>query len=129
MAGLAGLTGDVALLLLDRPFSSQEATPLSLASPAKQIARRAFTLYAFRRDNPSQPTPPLTCIHSATLPGLLGLDCPVVSGNSGAPLLQRQDEEWQVVAVVVAASRSGPIRSWAVQPSASLQHRIANPPE
>lgn len=127
--GLAGLTEDVALIVLDRPFSSQEATPLSLASPVKQQADRVFTLYAFRRDNPSQPTPPQTCIESATLPGLLGLDCPVVSGNSGAPLLQRQGEEWQVVAVMVAASPSGPIRSWAVQPSVLLQQRIAGAPE
>lgn len=128
MAGLAGLTEDVALIVLDKPFSPEEATPLPLVSLADQAADWAFTLHAFRRDNPSQPAPPLTCIPRATLPGLIGLDCPVVSGNSGAPLLHRQGNEWFVVAVMVAASRPGPIRSWAVLPSQMLKQRIADAP-
>ncbi|TGD45365.1 serine protease [Pseudotabrizicola sediminis] len=128
MAGLAGLTEDVALVVLDQPFSPDEASPLSLASSADHTENRAFTLHAFRRDNPSQPAPPLACIPHTTLPGLIGFDCSVISGNSGAPLLHRQGTEWQVVAVMVAASHSGQIRSWAVLPSILLRQRITDAP-
>lgn len=124
-AGLAGLTKDVALIVLDQPFSPQEATPLPLAPPADGD----FTLHAFRRDAPDQPVPPVACRPLATPPGLLGLDCPVVSGNSGAPLLQRHVTQWQIVAVMVAGSGSGQIRSWAVLPPALLRQRIADGPE
>ncbi len=51
--------------------------------------------------------PPQTCHTLATRHGLLGLDCPVVSGNSGAPLLQRTEWGWQVVATMVASSSTG----------------------
>lgn len=128
VAGLAGLTADIALLILDRPFSLQEASPLPLA-PLQDADRRAFTLFAFRRDNPSQPAPAFTCPTRAALPGLLGLGCPVVSGNSGAPLLQRQGNAWQVVAVMAAASHTGPVRSWAVEPTVLLRKQIADGPE
>ena len=120
LPGLAGLTGDVALILVDPPFSPEEAIPLRLAPPADGD----FTLHAFRRDAPDQPAPAVTCIPRATPPGLLGLDCPVVSGNSGAPLLQRHGPDWQIAAVMVAASGSGPIRSWAALPPVLLQQRI-----
>jgi hypothetical protein len=49
----------------------------------------------------------------------------VVSGNSGAPLLQWDGAGWQVVAVMVASARGGPVRSWAVLPPAPLRLRIA----
>ena len=41
-------------------------------------------------------------------PGLLGLSCPVVSGNSGAPLLQAHGTGWQIAAIMVASGRPGP---------------------
>ncbi len=40
-------------------------------------------MHGFRRDDPGHPAPPQTCQTLATRPGMLGLDCPVVSGNSG----------------------------------------------
>ena len=125
LAGLAGLPRDVALIVLDAPFSPREATPLRLAAPLEG----AFTLHAFRRDSPESPAPPVDCGLRSALPGLLGLDCPVVSGNSGAPLLERQGTDWWIVAVMVAASSGGPVRSWAVLPPTKVQQRIAAPPK
>lgn len=125
VAGLAGLPEDVALIVLDAPFSPEEATPLRLAVPLEG----AFTLHAFRRDSSERPALPVACGLRTALPGLLGLDCPVVSGNSGAPLLQYQVTAWWIVAVMVAASPSGPIRSWAVLPPTKLLQRIALQPK
>ena len=121
LSGTAGLTGDIALVVLDTAFSAEMARPLPLASPATGD----FILHAFRRDAPAQPSGPSLCSQLATQPGLLGFDCLAVSGNSGAALLQRSDSGWAVVAIMIAASASGPVRSWAVVPSDDLRQRIA----
>lgn len=120
LSGAAGLAEDVALVLLEAPFPPGVAEPLPLVPPSAT----AFTLPAFRRDAPGQPSPPLACHLRAANPGLLGLDCPAVSGNSGAPLLQREGDGWQIVAVMVAASGAGPVRSWAALPPDWVQQRI-----
>lgn len=120
LSGAAGLAEDVALVMLQAPFPPGAAEPLSLAPPSATT----FTLLAFRRDAPDQLSPPSACHPRASIPGLLGLDCPAVSGNSGAPLLQRGDNGWQVVAIMVAASGSGTVRSWAALPPDWVQLRI-----
>jgi hypothetical protein len=51
----------------------------------------------------------------------------VVSGNSGAPLLQRDGDGWRVVAVMVASAQGWPVRSWAVLPPAALWLRVQQP--
>lgn len=119
-AGMAGLPEDVALLVLDAPFPPEAVAPLPLMDPAGS----SFTLIAFRRDAPDQPPRHDICATVITVPGLLGLGCAVVSGNSGAPLLTREGTGWRIVAVMVAASRAGPVRSWAALPPAALRQRI-----
>ena len=121
VAGMAGLAGDVALVVLAAPFPPEAVAPLPLMDPAG----RSFTLIAFRRDAPDQPPRRDLCATLATAPGLLGLGCAVVSGNSGAPLLARDGTGWRIVAVMVAASQGGPVRSWAALPPAALRLRIA----
>jgi hypothetical protein len=81
-------------------------------------------LIGFDRSAPGQPQTAALCRPLAKPPGLLALDCPVVSGNSGAPLLERDGNGWQVVAVMVALAQGGPIRSWAVVPPAPLRLQI-----
>ena len=115
------LAEDVALVVLEEPMAKDVASPLPLAN----AATGALTLYAFRRDAPNHPSGPSTCTQLAALPGSLGFNCPAVSGNSGAPLLQQVGTGWAVVAVMVAASASGPVRSWAVLPPDGLRQRIA----
>lgn len=85
LPGSEDLDEDVALVVLDRPITAEMASPLPLAPPSEA----PHEMHGFRRDDPGHPAPPQTCHTLATRPGLLGLDCPVVSGNSGAPLLQR----------------------------------------
>ena len=119
-AGMAGLPEDVALLVLDAPFATEAVAPLPLIDPAGS----SFTLIAFRRDAPDQPPRRDICGIVITAPGLLGFDCAVVSGNSGAPLLVWDGTDWRIVAVMVAASRAGPVRSWAALPPDGLRQRI-----
>lgn len=119
-AGMVGLAEDVALLVLDAPFPSAAVAPLPLMDPAGST----FTLIGFRRDAPNQPPHRDICETVASATGLLGFDCAVVSGHSGAPLLARDGTGWRIVAVMVAASRGGPVRSWAVLPPAALRLRI-----
>jgi protease YdgD len=126
LSGIDGLAGDIALVELETPFPPEVAYPLPLTSPATASpAAGVFTLHAFRRDAPDQPSEHTTCSQLATQPGLLGFDCLVVSGNSGGALLQRRGKDWTVVAIMVAASTGGPVRSWAVLTPDDLRQRIA----
>ena len=125
LAGSVGSAEDLALVVLEGAFPAEVARPLPLASPAT----REFTLHAFRRDAPGHPAEPSTCHQLAVFPGLLGLDCRAVSGNSGAPLLQRAKGGWQVVAIMVAASDAGPIHSWATLPPEWVLQRSTFPLE
>jgi protease YdgD len=117
---MAGLAGDVALVVLETPFPPEAVTPLPLADPAGEV----FTLIAFDRTAPDRPPRRDSCARLAAAPGLMGLGCAVVSGNSGAPLLLADGTGWHIVAVMVAASRAGPVRSWAALPPAALRLRI-----
>jgi hypothetical protein len=83
-----------------------------------------LTLFAFDRSAPDQPPRIALCRSIAGLPGLLALDCPVQSGNSGAPLLLKTDGMWQLVAVMVASANDVRVRAWAVLPPPSLRTRI-----
>ncbi len=121
--GLGGLVEDVALIVLDAALPPQEFPPLALATPGDG----PFTFVGFDRSAPDQPMSAETCRPLAKPPGLLALDCMVLSGNSGAPLLQRYADGWRVVAVMVASAKGGPVRSWAVVPPATLRLRIPQP--
>lgn len=112
LPGSEDLSADIALVLLDHPIVAEMATPLPLATPSEG----PHEMHGFRRDDPGRPATPQICHTLAVIPGLLGFDCPAVSGNSGAPILQRTEEGWEVVAIMVAASAIGPVRSWGVRP-------------
>lgn len=124
-AGLEQLLQDVALVVLETPLPAATYPPL----PVGAAIDGPLTLAAFDRSAPHRAPTPALCVPLATPPGLLGLDCPVVSGNSGAPLMQRDGRSWQVVAVMVASARGGGVRSWAVLPPAPLRLRIAVQPK
>lgn len=118
-----GLAGDLALVRLDLPIPPGAAAPLALAPRTAQGLR----MIAYRRDMPEMRSDG-ACGVLLQRGATLGLDCSAVSGNSGAPLLQRGDAGWQVVAVMVAQDRQGRIvRSYAVVPPADLAAEIAPP--
>jgi len=127
LPGSEDLSADVALIVLSHPIAAEVALPLPLTTPSGVL----YEMYGFRRDDPGRPAQALTCQALAIRPGLMGLDCPAVSGNSGAPLLQRTEKGWQVVAIMVAASAKGSVRSWAVMTpewvQQALKHRPGDP--
>lgn len=118
--GLTGLAEDAALLVLEAALPSADFPPLPLSDPGVG----PLNLIAFDREAPDRPRQKALCRPLAKPEGLMALDCPVVSGNSGAPLLQETVEGPRVVAIMVASARNGPIRSWAVLPPVDLRNRI-----
>jgi len=128
LSPLAGLPGDTALLRLATPLLPAAVLPLMLIPAEGAAQERAFTLVAYRRDAPARPVVEDGCRLIETEFPLLGLGCPVVSGNSGAPLLVQRGDIWLVAAVMVAQSRSpGPIRAIAVVPDPQLRGQIPPP--
>lgn len=120
-----GMMQDVALMVLDAPIDAKLIRPLSLA-PQDQLAEH-YRFIGYRRDAPEIVQHHDTCALAAAQPGVLVLTCPVVSGNSGAPVLVQRQGEWQVAAVMVAQSNGGDVRSFAVIPDDNLRARIALP--
>lgn len=119
-AGRMGLAADVALVRLDRAIPGNVVVPLPLA--LRQTT--ALRMIAYRRDAPEQ-RGDQDCRVVVQYATSLGLRCPAVSGNSGAPLLQRTEDGWQVVAVMVAQDRQNRIvRSYAVLPSDDLAQAV-----
>lgn len=118
------LAHDVALLRLARPVSADLATPLALIGREDNRLR----LVSYRRDAPGLRADAL-CATLLQNGSVLGLDCPAVSGNSGAPLMQAgSDGRWQVVAVMVAQNRNpGILRSYAVEVPPDLIARAGLP--
>lgn len=121
VSGPGKLAHDVALLRLDRAIGPDEVVPLRLEPRHDNQLR----LVSYRRDDPGIRAE-ADCTLLVQNGGVLGLNCPVVSGNSGAPLMQPgPDGTWQVVAVMVAQNRtSGLLRSFAVEVPADLAARL-----
>ncbi|WP_165354519.1 serine protease [Tropicimonas sp. IMCC6043] len=103
---------DVAFLRLDTPIVAAEATPVPLADlPADP---GPLTIIGYRRDRPHALSRQQGCAIRWRDAGVLGLDCPVMEGSSGAPVLAAGPDGWRVVALVAArASRGGRIASLA----------------
>ena len=123
---LTGLIGDLALVVLAEPIPVAVAAPLPLAGTEAVLGDR-FTLIAYRRDAADRPQRSDACTLLATAPGLMGLSCLAVSGNSGAPLLEWDGTGWRIAAVMVAVANGGAVRSWAVIPPQALRTRIRSP--
>jgi protease YdgD len=112
---------DLALLRLAQPIPADRASALPLAMRDADT----FTVVAYRRDAPMQAVRRDDCNAVTAPPSLLGLTCPVVSGNSGAPVLQRIDAGWQVVAVIVASANGGRLQALAAIPPPAFRAQIA----
>ena len=92
------LGADLALLQLDAPITEVTPLPIAQAPPVPFVTR--YVAYANGRgevlagyDN---------CHVRQPLGDVIGLDCPVRAGNSGAPVLTWVDGELAVVGVLVA---------------------------
>lgn len=113
------LAGDMALVVLEAPLRAEGLVPLALAAPKGE----RFSIIAYRSDAPEEAQRRDDCTWLASSPGVMGLTCPVVTGNSGAGVLEWTGTEWVVVAVMVARD-AAPIRSWAVLPEGAFADRI-----
>lgn len=129
--GVLALPGDIALLRLEYPIPVAEVPPMPLADLAEDPGAAAPLMrIAYRREAPDRPEVQGRCMTLTgppDFPGLLGLSCAAVSGQSGSPLLLRDGAGWRLVAVTVATSRGSAVRSWAVLPSPALRAWIAGP--
>jgi len=118
----SALAGDMALIVLEAPMRAKGLVPLAIA-PAKG---ERFSIIGYRSDAPETAERRDDCDWLATSPGVMGLTCEAVSGNSGAGVLEWTGTDWVVVAVLVA--RDGPpIRSWAVVPQGDVTARTRAP--
>lgn len=98
--GLARFAVDQALITLATPVPARLARPLPLAGP---FGRPELGIIAYARARPAGLHGQLDCAQVLPPPeDQLMLACPVVSGNSGAPALERVAQGWSVRGVVVA---------------------------
>ncbi len=117
---------DLALIQLAEPVAADKATPVPLGWMGE--AEPPFSLIAYRRDRPHALSNQPDCHPLSKTDQMLGLSCPVVSGNSGAPVLGRINGQWHVLAVMSASvNRSQWIKSLAVIPDAAFRALIPAP--
>lgn len=119
--GATHLENDLALLRLAEPIAADQVTPLLLAMGVQD---GPFAFYGYDRSQPDLAPKGAVCRTLTQIPPqapqVIGLDCSVVSGNSGGPLLVRDAAGmWQVAAMMVARGRA-PVLSLAVLPPANL---------
>jgi len=126
----AAVTGDrandVALLRLARLIPRDAVVPLKLSDPAERTSAKGYAVFAYRRDASDKPGGRVDCRRMADFPGVLALSCPVVSGNSGAPVLLWDGKGWRIAAVMVASvgSAGGAVRSLAALIPPDISARI-----
>lgn len=101
----AGVGSDLALLALDEPVGPGAATPIQSGALPKQ-AGTPFAIVSYGRDRSQAPSIEAPCTRASLFSGTIALDCPVTSGNSGAPVLAGEGGERRVVAVVSAMGRA-----------------------
>ncbi len=100
---------DLALLLLDGTVPPDLIAPIPLADPGAEAAEVAIFGYL----NPDRDLlhGHETCALRPLGDGLLGSDCRVVSGLSGAPALSGGPGDWRVEGIAVATVNAPPLRA------------------
>lgn len=115
------IAGDVGLLRLDHALPGVRPLAFSDGESASLLV-----MVSYRRDDPHLPTVEPDCGILSTTPALFALACPAVSGNSGAPLLVAQGQDWAIAGVMVARDRRGGlVGAWAARPRLGLRTAVA----
>jgi len=121
-----GDPGDIALIRLASPLPPDIARPMPLIAPEQ--AKPPYRVIGYRHDLPGPLTGHAACAPvPRNAPGTLGLDCAVVGGNSGAPVLSLVDGAWRVVASVSARVGGHALRAIAVIPQGTFAARAGAP--
>ncbi|WP_116131845.1 serine protease [Tropicimonas sp. IMCC34043] len=99
---------DIAFLRLAAPIPDTEVAPMALAAlpdPAPPLV-----IVGYRRDRPHALSRQAPCAVVYREPDQIGLDCAVIPGSSGAPVLWLSPQGWRVVALVSASvAGAGPV--------------------
>lgn len=91
---------DIAVLQLNEPIKTTAVMPLSL-SDAAALRLGDLALLGYHRKRPNVINGRFDCSTiSESSPSILLLECEVISGNSGGPVLAAVGDEWKVVAVI-----------------------------
>ena len=99
-ASPAGVVADLALLELDEAVAAEDAAAFPTGDLAEDAGPLAIVSYA--RDRAQAPSIETPCELAASFAGVAALACAVNYGASGAPVLQGEEGERRVVAVVSA---------------------------
>jgi len=113
------LQSDLAVIRLNAPIPRGKVVPL-VTDPGAS-ADGGLSIIGYRGDRPNALSRILGCTAVAQSARLLGLDCPVTFGTSGAPVLAQTAAGWRVIGVVSAGvNRGGRIRTLAARPSTAF---------
>ncbi|MEP3844152.1 MAG: trypsin-like serine protease [Paracoccaceae bacterium] len=90
---------DIGLLFLDTPFD--DIAPMTLQDPPFQPQLTSVAMIGYHQRRPFALSGNLDCPVLRFTDKVARVGCPVVSGNSGGPVLQQTpDGAWEIVAVV-----------------------------
>lgn len=93
-------TADIALVALETPIA--DPAPLPLAAPGSGLEAGEVALLGYHRNTPHLLSGDLACPARPFENGLIRVDCPVVGGNSGGPVLRKTAPGWEIIGVVSA---------------------------
>ena len=105
-AGHIDIASDLAVIELARPLAGVAPLPLA-ALPDAAPAALALTIVGYRADRPHIASRQGPCFVTARGAGAVALDCEVVPGTSGAPVLTEGPDGPAVAAIVSASSLRG----------------------
>jgi len=112
---------DLAILRLAGRFPVESVPPIPV-NPVADISG-PLSVIGYRQDRPNALTRSAGCKALMRARGILGLDCEVTYGTSGAPVLTRARDGWQVVGVVSAGSTAtGPVRTFVSEVGAAFAY-------
>lgn len=89
---------DLAALRLEKPLDKTRIAPFPLGDEAR--AGETLFIVSWRKADGPRPRQRACPVLDVGLSGLVTLGCPVVSGESGAPVLRRTESGLEIVAVV-----------------------------
>lgn len=105
--GVLKLDNDLGLIHLNNPIPDSQITPLKINTAV--IPSKTF-FYGYKRTKPEEIPKIQECTYLRGEPEydprVIILDCDVESGNSGAPLLVQQNNQWMIVGILVARSQN-----------------------
>lgn len=96
--GIAKASYDVAVIWLEKPIRKIQPVPLSSASRFDG----PMTVLGYQARNRNILNGRSDCRMIDFQPAYFGLNCRVISGNSGGPALLRKDGDWHLVGVVTS---------------------------